>query len=81
MREDIISGLRYQLRQKMASQDTGERFDFGQDDVPPSTETGKKEVKEDATQVYGRWARKLRGSHLPAPVFPPTPLSPSLSLL
>lgn len=33
------------MRQKMASQDTSERTNLGQDEVPSSTETGKKEIR------------------------------------
>ena len=36
---------------EIASQDTGERINLGQDEVPSSSETGKKEVKADAIQI------------------------------
>ena len=38
---------RYQIVWKTASQDTSERINLGQDVVPSSTETGRKEVKAD----------------------------------
>lgn len=47
------------MRQRMASQDTGERVDLGQDEVPSSTEIGKQEIKVEVTQicVHIRWAQ------------------------
>lgn len=34
------------MRHNLVSWETGGRIDFGQDEVPSSTHTGKKEVKE-----------------------------------
>lgn len=70
MTEEISSGLRCQMRQKLASQDTGERSDFGQDDVPPSTETGKKKVKADGNTGIWEMGQKTeefppKGLYLP----------------
>lgn len=36
---------------EIASQDIGERSNLGQDEVPSSTEAGKKEVKADTIQI------------------------------